>query len=107
MLWKNLGVLLTEEDEEFEDYANVYNNKYCFYDEGQYYEREESKAATDARKYVENGVKNTYAIVSNTILPDDFDFDEGYVEGEKYILDDVVYSVAKLNGKIVENFLEL
>lgn len=30
---------------------------------------------------------------------DAFDFDEGHVEGGKYILDDVVYLVAKLNGK--------
>lgn len=100
------GVLLTEEDREFAAYACVYDKKYGYYDEGQCYEKDEKKAVEEARKYVEDGVESTYAIVSFTFLPDDFDFEEGCVEDEAYLLQDVLYSVAKLNGEIVEHFLE-
>lgn len=101
------GILLTEENKEFELYATVYDKKYGYYDEGQYYVKNRTEAIKEARKYVEDGVENTYAIVSNTTLPEDFDFDEDCVECEEYILDNVIYSIAKLNGKIIENFLEL
>lgn len=103
------GILLSKDDEEFEDYATVYDKKYGYYDEGQYYVKEEQKAIEDAKAYVEVGVENTYAIVSNTTLDDDVDLDDEEltvdVDGEEYILDNVVYSVAKINGEIVEHFL--
>jgi len=99
------GVLLSPEDEEFEAYSQVYNNLYGFYDEGQYYETNKLVAIANARKYVEAGVERTYAIVSITWLPDNFDFEDGYVEDETYQTEDVVYSVAKIDGEIVEDFL--
>ncbi|MEE1255979.1 MAG: hypothetical protein UHN47_05650 [Lachnospiraceae bacterium] len=101
------GVLLTKEDAEYEAYATVYDKKYGYYDEGQCYKADKTTATINAKRYVEDGVENTYAIVSNTWLPNDFDFEEGYVEDEKYKLEDVIYSVAKINGEIVENFLGL
>ena len=55
---------------------------------------------------MKKGVEKTYAIISTTEIPDDFDFDEGCVEDEKYSVEDIVYSVAKINGEIVENFIE-
>lgn len=97
------GILLSENDDEFKDYATVYDKKYGYYDEGQFYIKSETEAIKNAKAYVEAGVENTYAIVSNTTLDDD-DMDVDY---EEYILDNVVYSVAKLNGEIVENFLAL
>lgn len=99
------GVLLTEEDEEFEAYAVAYDKKYGYYDEGQCYETNKTKVIDNAKTYVEAGVDNTYAIVSKTWLPNDFDFDEGCVEDETYNVEDVIYSVAKINGEIIENFL--
>ena len=69
--------------------------------------KKEKSAIKQAKSYVEEGVESTYAIVSITALPDDFDFEDGYVENESYILEDVIYSVAKINGEIVENFLEI
>lgn len=36
---------------------------------------------------------------------DSGEFDDGMIEGFEYNLKDVIYSVAKINGKIVENFL--
>lgn len=101
------GILLSENDDEFEDYATVYDKKYGYYDEGQCYIKSETEAIENARAYVEAGVENTYAIVSNTTLDDDVDIDdeELTVDCEEYILDNVIYSVAKINGEIIENFL--
>ena len=101
----DVGVLLSKEDEEFDFYSQAYNGKYGFYDEGQCYESNEMTAIVNARQYVEDGVENTYAIVSNTWLPNDFDFEEGCVEDETYKMEDVIYSAAKINGEIVEDFL--
>lgn len=99
-----VGVLLTHDDDEFESYASVYNKEYGFYDEDQYYIRKKCKAITEAREYVNKGVNNSYAILLNTIVPD------GSVSGpvlkESYSIEDVIYSVAKLNDEIVENFLK-
>ena len=100
------GVLLTKEDDEFESYANVYDKKYGYYDEGRCYESNKMVAIANAKKYVEDGVEKTYAIVSNTWLPNDFDFKNGRVEDETYKVEDVIYSVAKINGEIVENFIQ-
>ena len=101
----DVGVLLSKEDEEFDFYSQAYNGKYGFYDEGQCYESNKMTVIVNARQYVEDGVENTYAIVSNTWLPNDFDFEEGCVEDETYKMEDVIYSVAKINGEIVEDFL--
>lgn len=100
------GILLTKDNKDFESYATVYDKKYGYYDEGQCYIKDKSKAIKDAKAYVEAGVENTYAIVSNTTLDDDVDVDNADVEYEEYILDNVIYSVAKINGEIIENFLE-
>lgn len=102
------GILLSEDDKEFKDYATVYDKKYGYYDEGQYYKKEKKEAIEDAKAYVEAGVENTYAIVSNTTLDDDVEFDDEELTvdcEEEYILDNVVYSVAKINGEIIEHFL--
>lgn len=102
------GVLLTEKDAEFESYNTVYDKKYGYYDEGQYYIATEDEAIKQAKQYVVDGVENTYAVVSNTTLDDNIDIndDELCVEDEEYITDNVIYSVAKINGKIVENFIQ-
>ncbi len=101
----DVGVLLTKKDEEYEYYSKVYNRVYGFYDEDQSYYKTKEEAIQEARAYVDSGVNNTYAIVSNTDLPDDFDFEEGCVEYETYKMEDVVYSIAKLNESLVEDFL--
>lgn len=100
------GVLLTKEDEEFESYSSIYDKKYGYYDEGQYYVKREEDAIAAAKAYVENGVDHTYAVVSKTVLPDDFDYYDQCVEDETYLAEDVIYSVAKIDGKIVEGFVD-
>lgn len=99
------GILVTEEYDEFQCYNKVYNKAFGFYDENQYYETSKMIAIANARRYAEDGVDNTYAIVSATKLPDDFDFRSGYVEDESYEMENVVYSVAKIGGEIIEGFL--
>lgn len=101
------GILLTEKDAEFEHYNIVYDHKYGYYDEGQCYVATMEDAINQAMQYVKEGVEKTYAVVSNTTLDDDIDIndDELCVEDEEYIVDNIVYSVAKINGKIVENFI--
>lgn len=91
---------------EFENYATVYDKKYGYYDEAQYYERTEEKAIKDAKLYVENSKEDRYVVISNTTLDDDFEFeDDDGIGYEEYILDNVVYSIAIINGKIIEHFL--
>ena len=101
------GILLTENEKGYENYATVYDKKYGYYDENQYYVKEQQKAIEEARAYVKKGNENTYAIVSNATLDDDVDLDGLIVDCEEYILDNVVYSVAKINGEIIEDFLDI
>lgn len=100
-----VGILLSVEDEEYNCYNHVYDKKHGYYDEDQYYVKDKTEAIKNAKTYVENGVENTYAVVSITVVPDDYDFEDGYVFDEFYHLNDVEYSVAKINGKIIENFI--
>ena len=101
------GILLTEKDAEFGSYNTVYDKKYGYYYEGQCYIATEDEAVKQAKQYVIDGVENTYAVVSNTTLDDDVDIndEELSVDYEEYITDNIVYSVAKIDGKIVENFI--
>lgn len=99
------GILLTKNDSEFESYNCVYDKKYGYYDEEQSYIKILNEAIKEAKNYVENGVENTYAIVSNTTLDDDTDINDCPAECEEYIVDNVVFSIAKINGTIIENFL--
>ena len=99
------GILLSQDDEEYICYNHVYDKKHGYYDEIQYYVKDKADAIQEAKSYVENGVENTYAVVSISVVPDDYDFEEGYVFDECYQLADVEYSVAKINGEIVEHFV--
>ena len=59
-----VGVLLPKKHEEYEDYSQVYDKKHAFYDENTLFFTNKEKAITYAKKYVRNGVVNTYGIVS-------------------------------------------
>lgn len=101
----DVGVLLSKEHEEFEKYAIVYDKRYGYYDEDQFYTRTKEEAIEYVKKYVEEGVDLTYGIISNATLPDDYDFENDSFGPEKYELSDVIYSIAKFDGKIKENFV--
>ena len=98
------GVLLNKGDAEFESYNTVYDSKYGYYDEDQYYMQDESTACSNAREYVGAGVDNTYAIVTLIEARDGSDFNSE-VKNNAYSADMVIYSIAKMNGNIVENFV--
>lgn len=105
-----LGVLLPPEHEEFDYYAcNNPDLPFGFYDENQYaignLDFEEERSCV--KEYVERGVEGTFGIMSEqgqTSLPD-LDFYRltyGYFKNKNEIL----YSVCKKDGKLVEGFLE-
>lgn len=102
------GILLSKDNKEYDFYGTVYDKEYGYYNEVQCYLGKLHEAIESAKKYVEKGVNMTYAIVSKTDLTDDTDLEDEdlCVQGEKYLVEDVVYSVAKINGKIVENFIK-
>ena len=100
------GVLLTKDDQEFEAYSNVYDKKYGYYDEAQYYVSSLKQAIRNAELCMRHGVVGTYVVVSKTAIRDPYSVDETPVEGETYSLDSVVYSVAKTDDGVVENFFD-
>lgn len=103
-----VGVLLKEDDEEFDNYAEVYDKKHSFFDEDQYAVEEFEQAKKDVQEYVKDGVDRTYGIVCDFPVEDDFNFeeDEIYVDMVMHAAENVLYSVAKKNGELIENFLE-
>ena len=93
----DVGVLLEKEHPEFKEYSLVYNKQWGFYDENQYYEGDLEKAKLMAREYVENGCDMTYAVVKRS--------DVESLDLETYELEDVEYSVAKIEDDLIEEFL--
>lgn len=59
-----VGVLLPKTHKEFKDYSQVYDKKHAFYDENVVFFTNKEKAIMYAKRYVRNGVVNTYGIVS-------------------------------------------
>jgi hypothetical protein len=104
----DVGVLLTELDEEFDCYNDVYDHRYGYYDENQtaYKESDLAKAIADARQYVADGVDMTYAVITNQgQINYNGEFDENDIEDFTYKAEDVIFSVAKIYGIIVEDFV--
>ena len=111
----DMGVLLQEGNEQFNDYANVYDKKFGYYDELQEYRplNEAGNVIREAVDYVKNGVPNTYAVVSVTELDPEIInsveniTDEINVEGEGYDKSDVVFSIySGKDGELFINFVE-
>lgn len=101
----DVGVLLDDDHEEYDAYAIVYDKSYAYYDENQFYTKTKEEAIEYVKKYVKEGVVGTYGIVSETTLPYDYDFEDDHFGPEKYHPADVVYSLAKFDDEIIENFI--
>ena len=104
----DLGVLLGADDDEYESYNMVYDKKHGYYDIGQGYYADLASAVADAKEHVnanKGGDDNVYAVISETFIPADADIDDTYVEGESYDVADIVYSLAIIDGKLVEKFV--
>lgn len=103
-----LGVLLSEDSPEYSGYSGVYDKKHGYYDELQEYKSDLNAAIKEAKAYVTEGVENTYAVISETTLSGDFDEDElseVSVDDESYDMESVVFSIAKIGGRLQMNFL--
>ena len=100
-----VGILLDETDKEFDAYSTVYDKKHGYFDENQFYIKDKFDAIKQVDEYVKQGNDGTYGIVSETYVNDDLE-DFNYVIEEEYLLDDVVYSIAKNNGQVVTCFLK-
>lgn len=100
----DLGVLLMPGDDEFESYATVYDRKYGYYDEVQEFrygsELEDVKA--EARKYVEDGVDGTYAVITSQGCAGCEPLGSMDVGSADHSVESVVWSLAKLDGEIAE-----
>lgn len=104
-----VGILLTDKsNKEYDFYSKVYGGKYGFYNENNiaYREADVKEAIEYAKEYVKNGVDMTYAILTNQGLCEyDEPFDDGATENFTYEYSDIEYSIAKINGTIVEGFI--
>jgi len=67
-----VGVLLTEKDKEFESYRHVYTKNFGFYDEDNSYFKHLAEAVRYGTKYIQEGVKMTYAVITS----DSYDGDD-------------------------------
>lgn len=104
----DVGVLLTELDDEFDSYSGVYDHRYGYYDEYQkgYKESDLAEAIKYARECVADGSDMTYAVITNQGQINYNDkFDEDDIESFTYDNEDVIFSVAKICGKIIEDFV--
>ena len=65
------------------------------------------EAIAYVKDYIKRGVDeiNAYGVVSETNIIDDYDFENDDIGEESYHPADIVYSLAKINSEIKENFV--
>lgn len=104
----DLGTLIFPGEHEFDSYAVAYDSKYGYYDENQYYTLDRDVAIRDAEQHLEDANERAYAIVTETWLDDGItqgDIDAGVpVEDEHYLVEDVIFGKAVIEGEVVELF---
>lgn len=112
----DVGILLSDDDKEYDNYAIVYDKCHGYYDENQFYTKTKEEAIEYVKDYIKRGVDeineyevisetNVYGVVSETNIIYDYDFENDDIGEESYHPADVVYSLAKINGEIKENFV--
>ena len=100
----DMGILLPPEDEEYENYSNVYDKQHGFYGEDQSYTANLAKAIQEALDYVTYGVENTYAVISEKYVSDSLtetDIRSKTVKNETYDMEDVLFSLQKKDRKVI------
>lgn len=105
-----VGVLLDKRHPEYESYNNVWDQKHGFFNENNilYREKDTEEAIDYARQYVKKGVDNTYAIISNEGECEwEGPFDDGNLDitSKSFDMADVIFSIVKINGTVIENWL--
>lgn len=101
----DVGFLLKPNEEEFEFYSCVYDHKYGYYDTNQYYTPTLEQAKKDVQEYIQQTENHIYGVVSLVELSDDYDFKDCSDIQEHYLVDDIEYSICKINNEIKENFI--
>lgn len=71
-----VGVLLREDNSEWECYSQVYDKKHAYYDENTAFFLNSADAVEFALSYVTKGVENTYAIVKGMVCEKEYLTDE-------------------------------
>ena len=109
----DIGILLNENDDEFECYSQVYDSKYGYYDESYYFITKEDleKAIKQEKTYFKKYYsKNTYVVISYQgfwYVEEDDDLQDLDLSSCDYSKSSVVYSVMKdKHGNIIENFIK-
>lgn len=106
----DIGRLIKPGEKEFEQYSIVYDKKYGYYDENQYYTKDLYQAMKKVMNYLDSHRK--YGIVTEQELPDSVLQDEGVnslvevpVQNCDYRIESIVFSAANRNGQIYQNFV--
>lgn len=109
----DVGKLLIPNDNNYNKYNNIYDKKYDYSAEKLYYLKYLDDAVKDVRKYVQIDNMN-YGVISKVDVPDDFDYDFDFKhkpiistvdQDEEFLIQNVVYSIAKIDNNIVDDFM--
>lgn len=112
-----VGVLLAEDNADYNCYNNVYDKYNAYFDENEiaYLKKDYDNAIEYAKNYVKSGVKRTYAILTyqgmyNLSTRDIVSIKEfGYCDNIEldYSSENIEYSIMKNDdGEIIENFVK-
>lgn len=87
------------EENEYECYSQVYDKNMAYYSENVAFELDYNSALQYAKKYIENGINGTYAIISK------LDFDSKYYKMDTKEVLTMVQSI--LGGAYIEEYIGL
>ena len=101
----DLGVILPNDHKEISLYNGVYDQKRGYFDKTTSYVESRDEAIKAAKDYVKKGSDGVYGIVSTADVPADTDLKNTPVSCVMYDVESVVFSNAKIGGKIKTKFV--
>lgn len=105
-----VGKLLEKDHKDYDFFSQKYDGKHGYYDQIQMYKSNYYEAVSLANSYIKAAADNTYVIVSRRELKCNVSpkvLDGMSVTPLQYDTDSVVFSAAKENYVITENFVEI
>lgn len=103
-----VGILCNPNDVD-EIYSSVYDKKYGYYDENQYYVLTKEEAIKQVNDYVNNGVIGTYGIIQESDVDNcvyqQIVNDDCVEIDETYFPQDVMYSIRKTKNGLESGFI--
>lgn len=104
-----VGVLLSKDNEEYEDYNGVYDKQHGFYDENVSFFTDKDEAVDYAKKYVADGIINTYAIVKLLKYNIDEQFElDGSAQTALFTLDEIKRDIETIQTEhTLENWIDM